>query len=259
METLSRIILFVARQRSWVDPNSLKDTTELYDDLYLKARSCCRRLGWLAASAECFADVRGAPMQRLRMFLPALASAILLGGCGGGSGTTQVTSLPAAGGTVPQSRVANFDSDACSTPVTEKIKSKGGTLKLPSCGGISGKVTYGANNSSHGDSVSLATYTTNPNPSACGAPAGETVVLFGTANYDTSQSETYQAATKDSTLKDKSFVASDTYTFYVFQSGAQVLAESLGSPKKGILTFASPLNGATLSAGAAICFELATP
>ena len=198
-------------------------------------------------------------MRGLRSLLPLASLAALLGGCAGGGGTVPLGNGPLAGSSAFESQAAFFEPDACGSPVTEKVKPKGGVFDLPTCGGVTGKISYGPNGAAKGDSVALETYTSNPDPSACGSPEGETALLYGTVLFTSSTANTFQNAAKPSTLKDKSFVSGATYTLFAYLSGTEVLAESLGSPKKGVLAFTAPFDGATLPPGADICFELDTP
>lgn len=198
-------------------------------------------------------------MRGLRSFVASVSLAVLLSGCGGAGGTVPLGNGPLAGSSALESQELLLQPDTCSSPVTEKVKPKGGVFDLPTCGGVTGKITYGPNSAEKGDSVALETYTSNPDPSACGSPSGETALLYGTVLFTSSTANTFQNAKKPSTLKDKSFVAGATYTLYAYLSGTEVLDESLGSPKKGELSFTAPFDGATLPPGADICFELDTP
>jgi hypothetical protein len=201
-------------------------------------------------------------MRRLQIVLTVLTSAVLLGGCGGGSATTTpFTNVSGAGSAAPQSRAASVDPDACDTNVKESIKSKAGVFKLPACDGITGKITYGANDAGLKAYVTLASSPTSPDSSSCGSTSGETPILFTTSNYNSSKSNVYFYPTgRNSTLKSKAFSPSATYSFYVYLGGSEILSESLGSPNNhGLLTFASPLNGATVPTMVTICTELDTP
>ena len=151
--------------------------------------------------------------------------------------------------------------DACKKPSTQSVSSGGGRFTIPPCGGSTGKITYGTNNAPAGTTVTLESYTTNPAPSNCGSPTGETVVAYVTAlGTSSAGSITYNNAKKKSQIKNPAFKPSMTFHLYGYAFGAQVLSEAIGSPNsKGVLTFASPLNGQTIPQNISICFELATP
>ena len=150
--------------------------------------------------------------------------------------------------------------DACGKPVTYPIKDKGGSLKLPSCGGTSGNITYPSNNAPGSATVTLTAYTTNPAPSQCGTVSGETTLAYITATSTGSGSVLYNDTAKKSALHNPRFPTNATFTLYAFAFGSPLFSEKLGRPNaQHTLKFASPLNDMNVPLGIPLCFELDTP
>ena len=142
---------------------------------------------------------------------------------------------------------------------TQSINPAGGVFKIPPCAGTTGKISYGANNASN-NTVTLQSSATNPAPSLCGSTSGETAVAYVLATGNGTGSISYQNTKKKSVLKNKAFPTSATFTLIGYAFGVPVLEEAIGSPNsKGVIKFASPLNGQTIPLGITLCFELDTP
>lgn len=183
------------------------------------------------------------------------AAAFALGAACLGVGSAAMT-RPAMTGPAHQIQVQ--PSKDCGTK-TESINAAGGSFVIPPCAGTKGKITYGANNSSN-NTVTLQSSASNPAPSICGSTAGETAVAYVLATGNGTGSITYQNTGKKSSLKNAAFPPSATFTLIGYAFGSPVLSEPIGHPNnKGVLKFASPLNGQTIPLGITLCFELDTP
>ena len=151
--------------------------------------------------------------------------------------------------------------DACNKNVTENIVAAGGTFKIPVCSGTTSAITYGSNNAPSGSTATFLSSATNPNPSACGTPSGETVVAYFTAQLKSSSSfVTFGTTTRKSHIGDPAFMPSQTFTIFAYAFGSQQFSFSLGHPNSlGVLKFASPVNNRSIPQGVLFCFELGTP
>jgi hypothetical protein len=151
--------------------------------------------------------------------------------------------------------------DTCNKNVTENIIAAGGAFKIPACGGTTAAITYGSNNAPSGSTATFLSDTTNPNPSACGKPSGETVVAYFTAQLKSSSAfVTFGTTTKKSHIGNPAFMPSQTFTIFAYAFGSQQFSFSLGHPNSlGQLRFTSPLNSRSIPQGSLFCFELGTP
>lgn len=181
-----------------------------------------------------------------------IAGMLVLAGC------THVANpvLPAV---APQ--VERVKPDACNTKDKEAINAAGGHFIIPACGGTTSTITYGANNAPTGSSATVSASTTNPNKVLCGAPRGETVVDYFTAQLKSTASQiTFGTTSKKSHIANPAFKTASTYTIFAYAFGVEQFSQSLGHPSsRGVLTFNSPVNGRSIPQGILVCFELGTP
>lgn len=157
----------------------------------------------------------------------------------------------------------NANPDTCSTKRPKTVNPAGGAFRIPACASFTGRITYGANNAVRGYTVTLeSAATSNPDPSNCGSPPpGEMVVFFVTAvgSSAVQPSVTYDAATNKSVISNPGFGNGNTFTLLAYKAGVLQFSEKLGSPRMGVLRFASPLNGQTVPTSVVLCYELALP
>jgi hypothetical protein len=157
----------------------------------------------------------------------------------------------------------NANPDACNTKQPTTVNPAGGGFRIPACAGFTGRITYGPNNAVRGYTVTLVSAaTSNPDPSNCGPPTpGEMVVFFVTAvgSSAVQPSVTYGMAANKSAISNPGFGNGNTFTLLAYKAGVLQFSEKLGSPRKGVLRFASPLNGQTVPTNVVLCYELALP
>jgi hypothetical protein len=190
--------------------------------------------------------------------LGAAALALCIGSAGAASAATRPAG-PAMAGPVHTMHAGSIHSDACGAPKTYSINQAGGSLKLPSCGGTTGKVTYPSNNAP-ANTITLTSYTSNPAPSQCGSTTGETALAYVTVSSTGSGAIQYGTTNKKSMLKNAAFPPSATFTLIAYAFGNPQFSVPLGHPNaKHQLKFPSPLNGMTIPLGLPLCFELDTP
>lgn len=194
----------------------------------------------------------------------ALAGGYALAGCAGSSNPAP-RSVVLASGVSPIQHAVRSDNaipDACSTKQPKTVNPAGGAFRIPACAGFSGRMTYGPNNAVRGYTVTLESATSNPDPNNCASPPpGEMVVFFETAvgSSPVQPSVTYGSATNKSAISNPGFGNANTFTLFAYKAGVLQFSEKLGSPRMGVLRFASPLNGQTVPTNVVLCYELALP